>query len=234
MVYLETVPAVDEMFENMAWEKTSQTEKETRKKRRFLPKEFMRTLRRPLNGQRKSIPQLLDKYIQKGRVMDIGCGDAAHLMHLSEAYELYGIEISKGLYEQAQANTTNRAGNMINADALSGLEAQKTSFFDCIVMRSFLEHDIQPLPILAACARTLKPGGLAIIKVPNYGCLNRKVSGKNWCGFRFPDHVNYFTPETLTAMASRAGLDIARFSLRDRLPISDNMWLFLRKPSVNQ
>ena len=30
---------------------------------------------------------------------------------------------------------------------------------------------------------------------------------KRWCGFRYPDHLNYFTPKTLAAMAGEAGFN---------------------------
>jgi len=65
-----------------------------------------------------------------------------------------------------------------------------------------------------------------VIKVPNYACVNRMMMGANWCGFRFPDHVNYFTPQSLSKMASLAGFKtVQRFS--DKLPTSDNMWAVL-------
>jgi len=94
-----------------------------------------------------------------------------------------------------------------------------------IVMISFLEHDVQPLQVLIAARRVLQPDGVVILKVPNLDCWNRRLQGKGWPGFRFPDHVNYFTPETLSQLVSKADLKIVRFSWRDRLPTSDNMWL---------
>jgi hypothetical protein len=70
-----------------------------------------------------------------------------------------------------------------------------------------------------------------VIKVPNYGSLNRIVMGRRWCGFRYPDHLNYFTPATLRRMAAKAGLD-AHFGATGKLPTSDNMWAVLTKAVV--
>lgn len=56
------------------------------------------------------------------------------------------------------------------------------------------------------------------------------VRGKEWCGFRLPDHVNYFTPDSLVQMCQQVGFHIAKFSFADRLPTSDNMWLVIQKP----
>ena len=46
------------------------------------------------------------------------------------------------------------------------------------------------------------------VRVPNYGSLNRKMLGAKWCGFRYPDHVNYFTTKSLGAMAGDCGLKL--------------------------
>ena len=44
--------------------------------------------------------------------------------------------------------------------------------------------------------------------MPNFGSVNRRVSGSQWCGFRYPDHVNYFTPQSLRTMAADCGLSL--------------------------
>jgi hypothetical protein len=71
----------------------------------------------------------------------------------------------------------------------------------------------------------LRPDGRLILKMPNYASVNRRVRGARWCGYRFPDHVNYFTPASLQAMVRAAGLEVVRMRAVDRLPTSDNMWL---------
>ena len=97
-------------------------------------------------------------------------------------------------------------------------------------MSSFLEHEVNPLPLLRRCRERLRPGGSIVVKVPNFASLNRKVRGAQWCGFRWPDHVNHFTPDTLRAMARQAGLEVKRMTFLDRHPFSDNMYAVLKKP----
>ncbi|MGH8120198.1 MAG: methyltransferase domain-containing protein, partial [Gammaproteobacteria bacterium] len=93
---------------------------------------------------------------------------------------------------------------------------------------SYLEHESNPAEVLKELHRTLQAGGVALVKVPNYSTLNRLVMGKNWCGFRFPDHLNYFTPETLRAMANNTGYKIY-YGLTYKLPTNDNMYAVLTK-----
>jgi hypothetical protein len=82
--------------------------------------------------------------------------------------------------------------------------------------------------VLSELHRTLAPGGVALIKVPNHASLNRRVTGRKWCGYRYPDHLNYFTPASLRRMAEACGYE-ARFGPTDRLPTSDNMYARLHK-----
>ena len=83
--------------------------------------------------------------------------------------------------------------------------------------------------MLAACRERLSHDGVVVIKVPNYACLARRLRGRRWCGYRWPDHVNYFTPQSLAAMADRAGLRVARMGLRDRSPLSDSLYAILAR-----
>jgi len=91
-----------------------------------------------------------------------------------------------------------------------------------------LEHEHNPLEVLEGLRKTIKNNGVVIIKVPNYGSINRVVRGKKWCGYRFPDHVNQFTPNTLSKMVLKAGYKIIKFNYTDKQLTSDNMWMVAR------
>jgi ubiquinone/menaquinone biosynthesis C-methylase UbiE len=174
---------------------------------------------------RKNIEVITQKYAKPGRILDLGCGDGSQLSRLADGYTPYGIEVSKNLALQAEKNLASKNGKVTNADALTGLRNLPDNQFTGVMMRSFLEHDIDPKNTLLAAHRVLASGGIVVIKVPNYGCINRIYRGKKWCGFRFPDHVNYFTPGTLRKLLTECGFTIIRDNFLDRLPISDNMWL---------
>jgi hypothetical protein len=46
-------------------------------------------------------------------------------------------------------------------------------FFAAASLRSYLEHEADPLPVLENLQRVLAPHGFAVTKVPNYGSLNQ-------------------------------------------------------------
>jgi SAM-dependent methyltransferase len=121
-------------------------------------------------------------------------------------------------------------GGAVNAPSLLGLRTFPADYFEAAVMRSYLEHELEPLGVLKEVYRVLKPGGIAVVKVPNFGSVNRRVMGRKWCGFRYPDHLNYFTRSSLRKFAGACGF-IIKFSFLGSLPTSDNMWAVLTKPT---
>lgn len=144
-------------------------------------------------------------------------------------YEPWGVEISSGRAQQADIFFARYGGHCINSDAISGLNSLPANHFDGVLLKSYLEHEIEPRAALEAAHHCLKPNGHVIIKVPNFASWNRRVRGPKWCGYRFPDHVNYFTPESLVGLIESSGLEVARFRWIDKFPTNDNMWVVAKK-----
>ena len=67
------------------------------------------------------------------------------------------------------------------------------------------------------------------MKLPNFSSWLRVARGAAWSGYRFPDHVNYFTPASLARLLMETGFKVVRFGIPDRLPTSDSMWCVARK-----
>jgi SAM-dependent methyltransferase len=241
-VFLENPPAYTALQEDYAWEKTVTEERARRRRQEPVFSTISGWLKRVRVAiqRRKRLERAIERSLAGRRgdlaVCDVGCADGSVLARVAQrmnagrlatgsAIRPYGVEVSLQLHAAAHAAFTPQGGCCVQGDAASGLATYPDSQFDLIIMSSFLEHEVQPLPLLRLCRTKLKPDGQLLIKVPNYDSLNRRVRQARWCGFRYPDHVNYFTPRTLRAMVERAGLRVVRFRWADRLPTSDNMWL---------
>jgi SAM-dependent methyltransferase len=228
-VYIDQAPVYEALSTDLAWERTSKIEEGRREAMRPISWGVSKATRfRLALLPRKKVHDLIARHAKPGNVIDLGCGAGGLLDPLPPDYTPFGIEISKDLAASAQVLFKARGGSAIHGPALEGLALFPDGFFTGASLRSYLEHESQPAEVLRALHRVLSADGVAIVKVPNYASLNRHVTGAKWCGFRYPDHLNYFTPTSLRAMAARAGFS-TEFGLTGRLPTSDNMWAILRK-----
>lgn len=164
-----------------------------------------------------------------GNILDIGCGRRCRV---GEGTTPYGIELSVELARDADRIYRNHGGKVINAPALLGLDGFDDGFFTAIMMRSYLEHEAHPRHVLAKVHSKLGPDGIALVKVPDFGCIGRRVMRANWCGFRFPDHMNYFTERTLRFLAIANGF---RFKRQSLIPgFNDNIYALLTRVQLEK
>ena len=227
-VYLRTVPEVDALSETLAWEINTKREAERRKREQPILDWIDHKTRWRLRMIPRTEPiDLLKTYTGEGPVLDVGCGSGIHFAALPANMVPYGVEVSKGLAETADALFRSHGGYVVHAPAKDGLAEFPDGFFSGAFLRSYLEHDADAPEILWMLRSKLRPDGVAIVKVPNYGSLNRRVMGRKWCGFRWPDHVNYFTISSLRRMAEGAGYSV-RYPFILSLPTDDNMVAILK------
>lgn len=169
-------------------------------------------------------------YARSGKLLDFGCSDASFLARAQKHFQVTGIDLSPRSVEIARRRVG--AEKILEGPVAEVAERRlPPGEFDVVTQLGFIEHDWRPRAALLAAHRILKPGGLTVIKTPNYASWNRRIRGEKWCGFRFPAHVNYFTPETLSAMLRQCGFDPLPRPWWDRLPTSDSLWMAARKPA---
>lgn len=247
MVFLANPPDYSQMVDEFAWEKTYQEEKKRRRETEpvvTLVSDGVKSVRMALK-KRDRITKLAltvaaDMRPGEGSdalaLVDVGCGEAGptaevvrHFASRGVTIRPTGIEISKALAAEAGAKLASFDGRCIHAPGLGGLEQVEDNSIDLVLLRSYLEHEIQPLKVLKECRRILTDQGRIIAKMPNFACWNRLVRQRKWCGFRYPDHVNYFTPDTLRAIIEKSGLRVIRMNLLDRFPTNDSMYVVAGK-----
>jgi SAM-dependent methyltransferase len=238
LVYLTRVPDYQATGNEFAFEKTVATENARRDQARPIERRISKALKwfRAHVLKRNRALALAQRYANRrdATVIDVGCGSGGILASLPPEFRAIGIEISPALASQTRDSLSRarRNSDVIQADAISGLASFPAGTADVVLMISYLEHEISPLSVLRSTMNALGAGGHCIVKVPNFGSWNLAAKQKDWCGFRFPDHVNYFTLETLTDLATRAGFRTLPVPLSQRLPTSDNMWVILQKPAT--
>lgn len=223
-VYLRNPPSYQALEEDFAWEKTYATKRAaSRGSTWFSPIERWAKQKSSLFIRNRH--DKMRRWFRDGHVLDIGCGRGTRI---NEPMTPYGIELSTALHEEADARMRTRGGYCIHGAGAEAIWEFPESHFDGIVMNSYLEHETDPAKVLSGAYRALKQTGRIYVRVPNYASLNRRVIGKTWCGFRYPDHVNYFTPASLRAVAFQAGFAV-RIVNPVTLPVDDNINALLSK-----
>lgn len=226
-VYLDALPAQEAFEGEYAWDATFVAEKKRRKQAQPIVQWLDDKTRWRLHiFPRPETRFFLERLARPGPVLDVGCGDGGHAMRLPEGYRPYGVEIAPRLAAKADAAFLTRGGKCLQGDAARAISQFEDRLFNGVMMNSYLEHEFWPLQVLKAVRPKLMPGAPLIIKVPNAGSWNAKVMGQNWCGVRLPDHVNYFTWNSLSALARDAGYSV-RAPFGVNLPTNDNMWAIL-------
>jgi hypothetical protein len=234
LVFVGRTPVQAEFEDERAWEKSfvRETERRARDHGALFAIDRLTRARFKLAYRRRPTA-IVARLARPGPVLDLGCGDGKILTPPPTGYIPFGIEVSKGLAAIADAAFRSFGGKCIRAPATEGLAAFPPKYFTAAIMLGYLEHEFHPLLILRQVRQLLTDDAVVIVKMPNYASINRLVTGRKWCGFRLPDHVNYYTPRTLVGLATRAGFTV-NFGLLGRQPFSDNMWAVLRPiPDAN-
>jgi SAM-dependent methyltransferase len=228
-VYLNTVPAQEAFQDVFAWNTSHIAEKKRRKKAQPILQWISAKTRWRLHwGPRPETRKFLIKLAAHGPVLDLGCGDGAPGKQLPDEFTPFGVEIDPVLAARADTAFRARGGACLHGDAASVIEQFPDNYFTGVMMNSYLEHEYKPVEVLTSVHSKLADGAPLVIKVPNFGTVNARVMGRNWCGVRLPDHVNYFTWSSLKAMGEAVGYRVKKpFAINT--PFTDNMWALFYK-----
>ena len=151
-----------------------------------------------IDGFLKALPDAA----RSGLAVDYGAGQGAAVKALSEmGYEAVGIEISS----KARAAAESLFGvTMIDGD----LSACEDDAIALLTMFDILEHLLEPRAFVETALKKLKPGGAALIGVPNYDALDRMLRGAGSKALIFPEHVNQFTASSLRGLFQSCGYKV--------------------------
>lgn len=131
------------------------------------------------------------------RVLDVGCGFAPFRLAIPQA-DYTGLDPHFAAYKEAEGVRNELLEDHLEANAGS---------YDVVCAFQVIEHVTRPLALFADMVRAVRPGGLAIVTVPHIPSAIARIP--NFLMSAPPHHLTWWTPEALTALAERAGAEVA-------------------------
>lgn len=176
---------------------------------------------KPPPGLDDDLRRWLDPLMRPGVVaLDVGCGDGARYgaRWREHGAEIHGVDISEVAVEQARAR-----GVLARVSRLGEPLPYPDATFDAAVCLEVLEHLVDPEMVVREIRRVLKPGGVALVSVPNTGFwatrLELLVTGQfNPRGspvtqraspWRDP-HLRFLSIRSVRAMLATGGFEVVR------------------------
>lgn len=145
----------------------------------------------------------MEKFKQKGKILDIGCGEGNYLLQMkSEGYEVSGIDVSPGA-----CNIARKKKLKVYCGELKKHHFPNKTF-DIITLWHVFEHLYNPSETLKEIRRILKDDGILIMETPNINCFSFKI----FKGYHFhldsPRHLHHWSKHSMELILNKNGFKV--------------------------
>ena len=135
------------------------------------------------------------------RLLDLGCGNGNFLLRARQVgWHTLGVEL-----DPKAAALAHQRGLDVKVGDINILENE--SAFDGITLSHLIEHVHDPVAVITACYRLLKPGGWIWLETPNIDSQGHQLYGKYWRGLEAPRHLVLFNNNSLRHLLSTVGFE---------------------------
>ncbi|WP_248929424.1 class I SAM-dependent methyltransferase [Paenibacillus hamazuiensis] len=172
--------------------------------------------------QKSQVNELFYLSNKSNNFLEIGCGDGNFLILAKEVFtEVIGIEPSKAFYLECCKKGLNVINEYLTKDIKLNVK------FSVFASRQVFEHLSNPFETLDAIFPLLNEGAVGLIEVPNA----QKMLAENRYFDLFSDHLNYFTPQSLCALAEKCNFNVIK--IQESFG-GDYLEIYLRKKTTIQ
>jgi SAM-dependent methyltransferase len=147
--------------------------------------------------------QFVREHKSDGRLLDIGCAYGFFLEEAKPFYEVAGIELA-----EAAARSCRERGLRVVTGIADEVAFAHLGMMDVIVLLDVIEHLPDPRATLTLCAHHLNPDGIVVITTGDFDSRYARLAGRHWRLMTPPQHLWFFTPESLRRMLQTIGLQM--------------------------
>lgn len=162
----------------------------------------------------KSYLNKIRKYFKRiGKIhpptlLDCGCAMGYFMEEARKmGFDPYGVDISEYAAQKAKMYFGNKVktGPVEKVDTLFDKTDPK---FDVITLFDLIEHLKNPRLVLQKLKNILKDDGIIVLQTGNSSSRWARLQGKNWHFFAPPQHLHFFSKETMTSLLGQAGFKV--------------------------
>jgi 2-polyprenyl-3-methyl-5-hydroxy-6-metoxy-1,4-benzoquinol methylase len=106
----------------------------------------------------------------------------------------------------------------------------KENLFDVITINHVIEHVHDPVALLRACYRLLKPSGQLWLETPNIDSLGHRDYKENWRGLEPPRHLVLFNSSSLT----KALIDAGFVGIKSKSTLNAQLYMTMASEAIKQ
>ena len=169
-----------------------------------------------LRAEFRAVAARLRRIVPSGTLLEIGAAYGFFLLEAKAHYRVHGVEIAHEAAEFARAR-----GLDVRTGVLTRQVLEEIGPIDVAVMLDVIEHLEDPKAVLGLCREFLNPGGIVMLTTPDFASSLARFTGKSWRNMTPPQHLWYFTRESIAKMAAAAGLELCQVNHPwKRVPLS--------------
>lgn len=148
----------------------------------------------------------IEKYVPKGRLLDIGCY-YGFLLHVARErhWDVAGVELCHEAVKYVKESFGINVFNGVLKDA-----AYPDNYFDVATILAVIEHLCDPRIELKEIGRILKKNGILVIATHNIESMIAKIMGKNY-PWLCEMHLYHFSPRTLEKLLKNMGFKVINY-----------------------
>jgi SAM-dependent methyltransferase len=147
--------------------------------------------------------EFIRRFRPDGKLLELGCAYGFFLAEAARFFEATGIELA-----QDAADHARRMGLNVLQGAADEENLRQTGRVDVIVLFDVIEHLSKPHETLALCRQHLNPNGIIVITTGDFGSVVARVTGARWRLMTPPQHLWFFTQESVHRMSAGNGLAV--------------------------
>ena len=180
---------------------------------------YLRKIRSIVGARRASPVSTKNAPAHRPKLLDCGCAMGFFMEEANRmGFDAYGVDISKYAAERAQYLFDGKVklGPVEKVDKIFTKEK-----FDVITMFDLIEHLKDPILVIKKLKKLLNNDGIIVLQTGDVSSNWARRQGQNWHFFAPPQHLHFFSRDTITKMLESAGFKVIKIE-------TEGKWVSLR------